>query len=55
MIVGMIKRQSTPKASTSLTVHILADPLNPFPWYRVLRERHPVYYSPNVVCGLKKL
>ncbi len=21
------------------------DPLNPFPWYRQLREQHPVYYS----------
>ncbi len=43
----MIKKQSMRKAPASLTAHILADPLNPFPWYRVLRELHPVYYSPE--------
>lgn len=41
----MIKKPSTRKAPASLTAHILADPLNPFPWYRILREDHPVYYS----------
>ncbi|GLV54548.1 putative cytochrome P450 YjiB [Dictyobacter sp. S3.2.2.5] len=29
----------------SLTAHILKDPRNPFPWYREMRERYPVYYS----------
>ncbi|GHO82106.1 cytochrome P450 [Dictyobacter formicarum] len=29
----------------SLTAHILKDPLNPFPWYRMMREQYPVYYS----------
>ncbi|GCE09018.1 cytochrome P450 [Dictyobacter aurantiacus] len=39
---------SLPEAHSSepsLTAHILNDPLNPFPWYRVMRERYPVYYS----------
>jgi cytochrome P450 len=43
----MIKKQPSRKTPASLTAHILADPLNPFPWYRVLREHHPVYYSPE--------
>ena len=43
----MVKKQSAHKAPASLTASILADPLNPFPWYRILRERHPVYYSPE--------
>ncbi|GCE23440.1 cytochrome P450 [Dictyobacter kobayashii] len=34
-----------PASQASLTAHILADPLNPFPWYRVMREQYPVYYS----------
>jgi cytochrome P450 len=41
------KQSTTHKAPASLTAHILKDPLNPFPWYQVLRERHPVYYSPE--------
>ena len=44
IIAGM--HETTAKASTiSLTAHILQDPLNPFPWYRIMRENHPIYYS----------
>ncbi|MBV9615052.1 MAG: cytochrome P450, partial [Ktedonobacteraceae bacterium] len=35
------------KASASLTAHLLKEPLHPFPWYRRMREQHPVYYSPE--------
>src|ERR1700693_5586743 len=31
----------------SLTAQILKNPLNPFPWYRIIRERQPVYYAPE--------
>jgi cytochrome P450 len=38
--------ETTSKARTiSLTAHILQDPLNPFPWYRIMRECYPIYYS----------
>ena len=43
----MINKHLSHKKPVSLTAHILADPLNPFPWYQVLRERHPVYYAPE--------
>jgi cytochrome P450 len=43
----IVKKQPIRKTPSSLTAHILEDPLNPFPWYQVLRERHPVYYSPE--------
>ena len=34
-------------SNRSLTAQILRDPLNPFPWYRLMRERQPVYYAPE--------
>jgi cytochrome P450 len=38
------KRRSS-RQNSSLTARILQDPLNPFPWYRIMREKHPLYYS----------
>jgi cytochrome P450 len=35
------------KSHSSITAHLLNDPLHPFPWYRILREKHPVYYAPE--------
>jgi cytochrome P450 len=35
------------KSHSSITSHLLNDPLRPFPWYRILREKHPVYYAPE--------
>jgi cytochrome P450 len=35
------------KSHPSLTAHLLKDPLQPFPWYRIMREQYPVYYSPE--------
>jgi len=31
----------------SLAGHILRDPLNPFPWYKQMRETCPVFYAPE--------
>ncbi len=31
----------------SLAAHILREPLNPFPWYKLMRETCPVYYAPE--------
>jgi cytochrome P450 len=33
------------KLRASLTAHLLKDPLHPFPYYQVMREQRPVYYS----------
>jgi cytochrome P450 len=35
------------KLRASLTAHLLQDPLHPFACYQVMREQHPVYYSPE--------
>jgi cytochrome P450 len=35
------------KLRASLTAHLLQDPLHPFSCYQVMREQHPVYYSPE--------
>ncbi len=35
------------KLRASLTAHLLQDPLHPFACYQVMREHHPVYYSPE--------
>ncbi|MBA2392771.1 MAG: cytochrome P450 [Ktedonobacteraceae bacterium] len=35
------------KLRASLTAHLLQDPLHPFACYQVIREQHPVYYSPE--------
>ncbi len=44
MALKAIKKQ----ASISLTAHMLSNPLNPFPWYQIMREQQPVYYSPEL-------
>jgi cytochrome P450 len=42
-----VQIRHTNQKGPSLTAHILQDPLNPFPWYRLMRERYPAYYSPE--------
>jgi cytochrome P450 len=40
-----VQARKNSQTGPSLTAHILQDPLNPFPWYRQMRERYPAYYS----------
>lgn len=40
-------KASQPPGRSSLAAHILRDPLNPFPWYKQMRETCPVFYSPE--------
>ncbi len=41
----MTHKMRSGEAQPSLTAHILREPLDPFPCYRMLREQYPVYYS----------
>ncbi len=43
----MSKNKLLQGSRDSLAAQISKDPLNPFPWYRIMRERQPVYYAPE--------